>query len=215
MTDAILFDCDGVLVDTEGRTNDAMAAFLSARGVALRDTDCRRRFRGLSLAAVAGRLALEESLRADPVAIAAAVSRSLASGVSEIPGAMALVRAALAAGLQVGVASSGSIEKRKLTLGQTELLPYFQGRLFSADHVVRGKPAPDTFIHAAMGLNVDIRRSVVIEGSLSGIRAGIASGARVLALCADDFARPSVARSEGAEPVFSLDEARQALGLEP
>jgi HAD superfamily hydrolase (TIGR01509 family) len=211
--EAILFDCDGVLVDTEGRANDAMAVLLTAAGCTLTGEDCRRRFQGLSLPAVAEKLAMEEGIELDPNEIARAVHIALASGVREVPGATDIVRKALQKKLPVCVASSGSLEKMQMTLWQTGLLRLFDGRLFSTSQVRNGKPAPDIFLYAAERLGADITRSVVIEDSLAGIRAGVSSGARVLALCRDSFTDPDVARNEGATPVRSLAEAAQHLGL--
>ncbi len=211
--DAILFDCDGVLVDTEARANDAMAALISSLGVPTTGPDCRARFQGLSLAAVAEQLARDDGLNLSVSQITEAVEAALSSGVREMPGATELVRRVQANGLATCVASSGSVEKMQLTLSQTGLLPFFVGRLYSTSMVARGKPAPDIFQHAARQLEVDIARCVVIEDSLSGIRAGVASGAQVLALCADDFADPDAAKALGARPVFSHAEVSDLLGL--
>ncbi|MGB0497912.1 MAG: HAD family hydrolase [Rubricella sp.] len=211
--EAILFACDGVLVDTEGLANDAMAALFAKAGCTLTGDDCRRRFRGLSLPDVANRLALEEGIALDPEAIAHAVHAALAAGVREVPGAADLVRKALRRNLPVCVASSGSVEKMQMTLWQAGLLRPFEGRLFSSSQVRNGKPAPDIFLYAAERLGADITRSVVIEDSLAGIRAGVSSGARVLALCRDGLADPDLARNEGAIPVRSLAEAARHLGL--
>jgi beta-phosphoglucomutase-like phosphatase (HAD superfamily) len=213
MMEAILFDCDGVLVDTEARANDAMADLFTKAGFALSGLECRTRFQGLSLPAVAAKLADEVGTHIAVADIQAAVDSALSSGVQEVPGASRIVRGALVRDLPICVASSGSVEKMQMTLGQTGLLPLFKGRLFSTAQVRQGKPAPDIFLHAAEQLRVDITRSVVIEDSLAGIRAGVASGARVIALCRDPFASPEAARSEGAIPVSSLDEAMHHMGL--
>lgn len=215
MTAAILFDCDGVLVDTEVPANEAMAAFFTKLGLRLSGPECRRRFQGLSSKAIAEQVTEETGMDLDPAALDALILSALSRGVSEIPGASALVQAARARGLPICVASSGSIEKMRMTLGQTGLLGLFEERLYSTALVARGKPFPDIFLHAAAQLGVDITHSVIIEDSLSGMRAGVASGARVLGLCADDFADPDAARTSGAEPVPSLDAVAEVLGLRP
>jgi HAD superfamily hydrolase (TIGR01509 family) len=156
---------------------------------------------------------MEEGIELHPDEITHAVHIALASGVREVPGATDLVRKALQKNLPICVASSGSLEKMQMTLWQTGLLRLFDGRLFSTSQVQYGKPAPDIFLHAAERLGADITRSVVIEDSVAGIRAGVSSGARVLALCRDSFADPDLARNEGATPVQSLAEAAQRLGL--
>lgn len=78
------------------------------------------------------------------------------------------------------VGSSGSHERIRLTLGLTGLLPLFDGRIFSAQDVLNGKPAPDLFLHAAAQLEADPNRTVVIEDSPAGVRAARAAGMRVI-----------------------------------
>ncbi len=213
-TTAILFDCDGVLVDTEGPANDAMAALFTKAGCAMTGHECRLRFQGLSLTAVAERLAITEGIIVPPERIDGAVHAALASGVSEVPGAREFVETAISHGIPICVASSGSVEKMNMTLWQTSLLPFFKNRLFSTNAVKRGKPAPDIFLYAAEKLGVEITASVIVEDSLNGIRAAVASGARVIALCRDEFADPELAKNEGAEPVSSLAEAAKLLGMQ-
>lgn len=82
------------------------------------------------------------------------------------------------------VASSGEMEKMRLTLGLTGLLSRFEGRLFSATEVARGKPAPDLFLYAAASLSTEAARCTVVEDSLPGVLAGRAAGMRVLAYAA-------------------------------
>jgi HAD superfamily hydrolase (TIGR01509 family) len=77
------------------------------------------------------------------------------------------------------IASSGGHDKMRITLGATALLPWFEGRIFSATEVPRGKPAPDVFLHAAERMGVAPRRTVVIEDSINGVLAGRAAGMTV------------------------------------
>ena len=78
------------------------------------------------------------------------------------------------------IASSGGHDKMRITLGATGLLPLFEGRIFSADDVPRGKPAPDIFLDAAERMNAAPARTVVIEDSVNGVLAGRAAGMTVL-----------------------------------
>lgn len=95
------------------------------------------------------------------------------------------VRAAIERlGLPDCVASSGEIEKMRLTLGITDLLPHFRDRLFSAEQVPRGKPHPDLFLHAARELGHDPAVCAVIEDSVPGVQAGVAAGMRVFGYAA-------------------------------
>lgn len=210
---AILFDCDGVLVDTEEPANNAMASLFSEAGLEITGAECRRRFQGLSLPAVSEKLAFEHGMFIEPDRIAKAVEAALSCGIREVPGATELIRDACARDLPICVASSGSVSKMQMTLWQAGLLHFFEDRLFSTSQVKHGKPAPDIFVFAAKCLGVKIADCVVIEDSLAGIRAGVSSGARVLALCRDAFTDPVTAKQEGAIPISSLAEGHKLLGL--
>jgi HAD superfamily hydrolase (TIGR01509 family) len=88
--------------------------------------------------------------------------------------------------LRTCVASSGSHDKMRLTLGLTKLWDYFEGRIFSADEVPRGKPFPDLFLHAAKTMGVDPSRCAVIEDSLPGLEAAQAAGMTAFAYIAEN-----------------------------
>jgi HAD superfamily hydrolase (TIGR01509 family) len=78
------------------------------------------------------------------------------------------------------IASSGGYDKMGITLGATKLMPFFEGRLFSATEVAHGKPAPDIFLFAAERMGADPKRTVVVEDTVNGVRAGRAAGMTVL-----------------------------------
>jgi HAD superfamily hydrolase (TIGR01509 family) len=77
------------------------------------------------------------------------------------------------------IASSGGYDKMRITLGATELMPFFAGRLFSATEVPRGKPAPDIFLFAAERMGASPARTAVIEDTVNGVLAGCAAGMTV------------------------------------
>ena len=110
------------------------------------------------------------------------------------------------------VASSGSHERMRRTLGHTGLLDHFDGRLFSALEVERGKPAPDLFLHAARSLGADPARCVVVEDSPYGVEGGVAAGMRVLGYGAG-LAGPEPLRAAGAEVFGHMSEVPALLGL--
>ena len=100
------------------------------------------------------------------------------------------------------VASSGSHEKMRLTLGLTGLRERFAGRIFSADEVARGKPAPDLFLHAAASMGAAPERCVVVEDSPAGVTAAVAAGMRALGYAGGGEAEPL--RRGGAETFAAM-----------
>jgi HAD superfamily hydrolase (TIGR01509 family) len=106
--------------------------------------------------------------------------RVLDEQLEPVPGVRAAVEAVVARGRHTCVASSGSHDKMRGTLGRTGLRDLFEGRIFSATEVPRGKPAPDLFLHAASRMQVDPGRCVVVEDSRYGVAAARSAGVRVV-----------------------------------
>jgi HAD superfamily hydrolase (TIGR01509 family) len=179
----VIFDCDGVLVDSEPLSNRALAETLTELGVPMTTEESIRRFMGRSWGTVEAYLAergagvppdLEERYRAR-------MFGAFASGLRPVAGIEAALDAVVAAGVPTCVASSGDPEKIAYTLGLTGLLPRFEGRIFSTVEVARGKPAPDLFLHAAARMGWAPGATTVVEDSPAGVQAGRAAGMRVLA----------------------------------
>ena len=179
--DLVIFDCDGVLVDSERLIVRVEAEICRERGWALTEDDIIREFVGLSDAAMRVRLSelVGEELAEDWDALytdryRAALARDLEAVVGVADAVDAIHRADLA----TCVASSGSHDKMALTLGTTGLLERFAGRIFSATdpEVAAGKPAPDLFLHAARRMGVAPERCAVVEDSPFGITAALAAG---------------------------------------
>jgi HAD superfamily hydrolase (TIGR01509 family) len=194
--DLVIFDCDGVLVDSERITNAVFAQLLAEIGLELSLEDMFEHFVGRTgaecMQEVARRLG-----RPPPAGFAgtlrARAAEALRRDVRPVPG----VEAALdAIAMPTCVASSGEREKMELTLGVTGLLPRFEGRLFSATEVHRGKPAPDVFLHAARCLGAEPGRTAVVEDSPVGVEAGVVAGMVVFGFAADT--RPERLRRAGA-----------------
>ena len=171
----MIFDCDGVLVDSDRIALRIQAERITALGMPTTYDDCVRDFLGLGMP---GTLRiLEERLgRSLPagweeeldVAVREAFRRELRP-VAGVPETLDRID------LPTCIASSGSQEKMRLTLGLTGLRERFEGRIFSADEVARGKPAPDLFLHAAARMAVSPARCVVVEDSPLGVTgAGLA-----------------------------------------
>ncbi len=179
----IVFDCDGVLVDSEPIANRVMAEAIAGLGWPLTTADCIARFKGHHLdtviAAVEDRLGCpvpEAWLRDLRTATAAAFEREL----EPVPGVVEVLDAIAASGTAACVASQGPLEKMAVSLGVTGLRARFEGRIFSAYQVAHGKPHPDLFLFAAEAMGVAPRTCVVIEDSPLGVAAAEAAGMDVL-----------------------------------
>lgn len=212
----VIFDCDGVLVDTEPIANEKLAEFLSGLGLVLTRDECRREFQGMMIEDVCRHVAelldqpFDPSL---PPRVRRTIEDAVAIDVKPVPGAVHLVHRVAASGLSYCVASSGSIPKMHSTLGPVGLLPMMEDVLFSAQDVERGKPHPDIFLAAAAAMGHRCQDAVVIEDSLSGVRAGVAAGARVLGYAGDPFTDADALRKEGAEIIHRMEDVADIIGL--
>jgi HAD superfamily hydrolase (TIGR01509 family) len=182
--DLVIFDCDGVLVDSEALSNQAVAGVLARHGIPMTPQEAARRFTGLSNDAIRALLEREHAITLPGGfvdEIVEAEHHAMSTGdLHPIPGAPEVVRAVMAAGLAACVASNGEVEKMRASLGRTGLLPLFgDERLFSREHVVNGKPAPDVYLHAARRMGVQPERCAVVEDSPTGVRSGVSAGMRV------------------------------------
>jgi len=209
---AVLFDCDGVLADTEAMHNQIMAEEITALGWDMDAATCERLFIGLSWEGILPKL--HERLGPDAVPptfledLVRRVMHALNEGVVPIPGVMAALEAIVAAGVPVAVASNSSRPELATKLRQLKLVETFRGRAFSRDDVDRPKPAPDMFRAAAEACGVSPRDCVVVEDSVTGARAGIAAGCRVLG-----YAHATSAKALAAVGAETFDDMRHLPGL--
>ena len=199
MTAAVIFDCDGVLVDSEPAANRVLAEVLSAEGLPTTREDSMRLYMGRSwascMALASERLGRELDSGALEARYRSGVRAAWEQELRPVPGIeAALDRIALPS----CVASSGDHERMRFTLGRTGLLPRFEGRIFSATEVEHGKPAPDLFLHAARSMGFDPATTVVVEDTVPGATAGRAAGMRVLGYAGHTPAEDLAAA--GAEP---------------
>lgn len=178
-TDLIIFDCDGVLIDSEVISARMLISELKGYGVDMDMAFVSRHFLGRSYPVVLREVrerwgvALPDRFEADYRArLLAAFQREL----TVMPGAAATVRAL---GLPYCLATSSSPERLATSLEITGLAALFEGVCFTASEVARGKPAPDLFLHAAARMGTTPARCLVIEDSLNGVRAGLAAGMEV------------------------------------
>jgi HAD superfamily hydrolase (TIGR01509 family) len=211
----VIFDCDGVLVDSETISNAVLARALTAEGLPTTLPQSRRDYQGLLLAEIDSRAQAElgrplakdwiERYERDRTV---AFRRELRA----VPGVAEAIQRIQAAGPAVCVASQGKLEKIRLSLQLTQLDHLFPGTaLFSAYSVPRGKPHPDLFLYAAQAMAADPSRCAVIEDIPSGVTAAVAAGMRVLGYTADSDA--AALRAAGAEVFEAMDELSSLLGL--
>lgn len=181
--DGVLFDCDGVLVDSERITSRVWAGLLTEIGLPTTTEQSLATYLGNSMARCL-EIVTEQLGRIPPDTLLSRfyeqVQVALANEVVPVDGIVEVLDALDAAGVGYGVASNGEHEKMRTTLGTTGLLPRFEGRRFSAVDVARPKPAPDLFLHAAHALGFDPTRTLVVEDSPLGVTGAHAAGMTVI-----------------------------------
>lgn len=202
----VIFDCDGVLVDSEGLSARVLSDALTAIGFPLTPPDCIDRYTGISSRSMVGLIEAEWGHPLPPDfldRLRAADAAAFRAELQPMPGARELL-----AGLGAPrcVASSGRLVKMRLTLGLTGLLAFVEPDLYSAEMVAHGKPAPDLFLFAAQKMGFAPADCVVVEDSRAGVQAGAAAGMRVLGFTGGSHCAPGEAaalRAAGAERVLS------------
>ncbi|MDR3372062.1 HAD family phosphatase [Rhodoferax sp.] len=203
---AILFDCDGVLVDSEAITCGVLRDMLEEIGWAMTLAECMRRFIGKT---VREERAAIEAHTGKPFsgdwlqAFYQRRNEALMDGLEIIPGAMAAVQAAhsLTQG-RIACASGADRFKVEMQLTQVDLMDFFVGRVFSGHEMPRSKPAPDVYLAAARQLGLAGSDCLVIEDTTVGVTAGVAAGATVWAYCPQPAAGAALLQV-GAQRLFS------------
>lgn len=203
----VIFDCDGVLVDSEVISNEVLARMLTREGLPTTLIEARRAYQGLLLSDIRSR-AQARLGRPLPPGWLAEYERERAEefhrSLKPVPGAAEAVRRVRATGMKVCVASQGAVAKTRMTLGLTGLRELFPpDALFSAHDVPRPKPDPALFQHAAASMNAEASACVVIEDTPSGVTAAVAAGMRAIGYAADSDEH--ALRDAGAEIIRSLD----------
>jgi HAD superfamily hydrolase (TIGR01509 family) len=187
----VIFDCDGVLVDSEPLANRVLADLLTELGRPTTTEESLRRYVGRSLASIldeveselGGPLARE---REDVVEqYRSGVFAGFARGLLPVAGIAEALQQIARSDVAICVASSSQPDRIELSLRLTGLLPHFEGCVFSAVEVERGKPHPDLFLHAARQMGAEPDQCLVVEDSVYGVRAGVAAGMPVLGYCPD------------------------------
>jgi len=176
--DLIIFDCDGVLVDSEVLSCRCLCEALASCGIELELADALELFLGRSTEVVlqhygAQGRTLPDSFLPD---LKARVREAFQSSLQAMPGVSSLL-----AGLHTPrcVASSSDLDRVSFSLSLTGLAPHFADRLYTSQMVARGKPAPDLFLYAAAEMRAEPRKTLVVEDSVSGVAAAKAAGMKV------------------------------------
>jgi HAD superfamily hydrolase (TIGR01509 family) len=204
--DLIIFDCDGVLVDSELLSCRCVAETLGAYGIAITIDEIIERFLGRNVATMVNYYAAEGRALPPTFAtdLAARVRESFRVSLRPIEGVATVLRQ-----LDVPscVASSSDVERVSMSLVLTDLASHFGPRLYTSQMVANGKPAPDLFLFAAAQMQVDPRRALVIEDSVSGVQAGKAAGMTVWGFTGGSHYRSrdvaSLLSDAGADRVFA------------
>ena len=180
----VIFDCDGVLVDSESITCRVFTRMLNELGIPVTEDEVFEQFVGKSMAqclqmitALRGREVPSDFVGQYHLRITAALQAEL-KAVAGIEAALDGIRT------RYCVASNGSHEKMQATLGLAGLLPRFKDKLFSVADVARGKPYPDIYLYAADKSGVAPAACAVIEDTSTGVTAGVAAGMTVFGYCA-------------------------------
>jgi HAD superfamily hydrolase (TIGR01509 family) len=177
--DLVIFDCDGVLVDSERLAVRTEAEILSSLGWSLTETDIVERFVGRSADYMHQEIERHLGRSVDwNVEFESRYREVFERELVAVPGIMEALDEIT---MPMCVASSGSHDKMRFTLGKTGLLDRFAGHIFSVDEVTNGKPAPDIFLFAAENMEAVPARCAVVEDSASGVTAGLAAGMVVFA----------------------------------
>ncbi len=207
--DLVIFDCDGVVVDSERVVFEVFGSFIRSLDIHLCEAEMYETFLGRSLGEC---MAIAEQLRGTPVPAGALDrycadrDRMLREHVRPVEGIREVLEELT---IPFCIASSGSYDKMRITLGATRLMPFFEGRLFSVSEVPRGKPAPDIFLFAAERMGASPARTAVIEDSVNGVLAGCAAGMTVFGYV--DLTAPSKLIEAGASRAF--DDMRELPAL--
>jgi HAD superfamily hydrolase (TIGR01509 family) len=207
--DAVLFDCDGVLVDSEPITNGVLRDMLEERGWSMTSDECMRTFIGKALKDEA---AIIEARTGQPLTdewIArfrerrnAGLERELVA-IRNAGAAVQALHERLAG--RIACASGADLFKVRLQLEKVGLMRWFEGRIFSGHDLPRSKPFPDVYLAAAAAVGVAPQRCAVVEDTVTGVRAGVAAGATVFGYSPPEAGHdaPQALRDAGAACVFT------------
>jgi HAD superfamily hydrolase (TIGR01509 family) len=207
---SVIFDCDGVLVDSEEIANRVLAELLTEAGLPTTYTQAVDDYRGRSMESVLA-LAIERFGSSLPFDLLeryfTRIKEVFETELRPVPG---VIEALERINLPDCVASNGPRHKMEITLRLTGLWDRFEGRIFSAEDVSAGKPAPDLFLHSARVMGFDPATTAIVEDSLLGVQAGRAAGMKVFAFAS--HTEPGVLAKAGGVPFTDMAQLPRLLG---
>ncbi len=189
----VIFDCDGVLVDSEPVSNRIFAECFQEIGIPISYEIAVRDYVGLSLKSCFAHIEanygkpIPDGFEAD---MQGRTMTAFLQDLRAVPGVREAIGEIRAAGAKICVASSGEHEKMQVSLGVTGLWHLLSPDIFSATDVARGKPHPDLFLHAAKRMSVAPDRCAVIEDSPPGVQAATAAGIAAFGYTGGELAKP-------------------------
>lgn len=187
----VFFDCDGTLVDSELLCTQAYVNTFAQFGAELSLQEMFEKYKGVKLYDIIAEVCAEHGLSATKEVLEPAYRKEVARLFDEqlqpIAGAKALLEKIT---VPMCVVSNGTVGKMQHSLGLTEMLPWFDGRLYSGYDIASWKPDPQLMFHAAEAMGVPIEQCILIDDSEAGARAGIAAGIPVFYFCADAHNKP-------------------------
>lgn len=211
----VIFDCDGVLVDSEPLSVRVLLRMLADAGVTLGEEAAYEAFLGRSLASVCDILRREHGVAVSEAALARMRGELNAAICEELQPILGIRQTLARLDKPVCVASSSQVERIRLSLDVTGLTSFFHDRVFSATMVAHGKPAPDLFLYAARQMHAAPGGCIVIEDSPAGVSAALDAGMRVLAFAGGSHARSAAHRDRltALQPHGLFDDMRELPGL--
>ncbi|MFU0965070.1 6-phosphogluconate phosphatase [Kluyvera ascorbata] len=191
--EAVFFDCDGTLVDSEVICSRAYVHMFKTFGITLDLEDIFKRFKGVKLYEIIDIINEEHGTKLaksdlEPV-YRAEVARLFDSELEVIDGAGALIDAV---NIPMCIVSNGPVSKMQHSLGKLGMLHHFPDKLFSGYDIQRWKPDPALMYHAAKAMNVNVENCILVDDSAAGAQSGIDAGMEVFYFCADPHNKPIV-----------------------
>ncbi|EOW1854019.1 6-phosphogluconate phosphatase [Escherichia coli] len=191
--EAVFFDCDGTLVDSEVICSRAYVTMFRKFGIHVDLEEIFTRFKGVKLYEIIDIISKEqgvEMVRADAEHVyRAEVARLFDSELEVIAGANELLASV---NVPMCVVSNGPVSKMQHSLGKLNMLHYFPEKLFSGYDIQRWKPDPALMFHAAKAMNVNVENCILVDDSSAGAQSGIDAGMEVFYFCADPHNKPIV-----------------------
>ncbi|CAI0850003.1 MULTISPECIES: 6-phosphogluconate phosphatase [Serratia] len=189
--ECVLFDCDGTLVDSEVLCSKAYVHMFAHYGIELALEEVFKKYKGIKLYEIIERVNTEQGVNLpasdlEPI-FRQEVARLFDAELQPIAGARELLAQMTAPMCTV---SNGPVSKMQHSLGLTDMLSYFDDRLFSGYDIQRWKPDPAIVFHAAQQMQVPVERCILVDDSVAGAQAGIAAGIPVFYFCADPHNQP-------------------------